>query len=85
MLKRIFALCQRKERIRIIQFPQLLMRTSTLLDEGYTFVECIEMLLPYHIKDYSKWSTIIEQAFQDGAGPTRVFEYMGMKNSTYYQ
>ena len=80
MLKGNFALGQRKERrIRITQFPQLLMRTSTLLDEGYTFVECIEMLLPYHIKDYSKWSTIIEQVFQDGAGPTKVFEYMGMK------
>ena len=79
MLKRILALCQRKERIRVVQFPQLLMRTSTLLGEGYTFAECIEMLLPYHLKDYSKWSTVMEQAFQDGAGPTKIFECMGMK------
>ena len=79
MLKRIVALCQRKERIRIVQFPQLLIRTSTLLKEGYTFAECIEMLLPYHLKNYSKWSTVIEQAFQDGAGSTKIFECLGMK------
>lgn len=79
MVKRIFALVQRKERIHVVQFPQLLIRTSTLLKEGYTFAECIEMLLPYHLKNYSKWSTVIEQAFQDGAGPTKIFECLGMK------
>lgn len=79
MLERIFAVVQRKERIQVVQFPQLLIRTSTLLKEGYTFAECIEMLLPYHLKNYSKWSTVIEQAFQDGAGPTKIFECLGMK------
>ena len=79
MLERIFAVVQRKERIQVVQFPQLLIRTSTLLKEGYTFAECIEMLIPYHLKNYSKWSTVIEQAFQDGAGPTKIFECLGMK------
>lgn len=79
MLERIFALFQRKERIQVVQFPQLLIRTSTLLKEGYTFAECIEMLIPYHLKNYSKWSTVIDQAFQDGAGPTKIFECLGMK------
>ena len=79
MLERIFTVVQRKERIQVVQFPQLLIRTSTLLKEGYTFAECIEMLIPYHLKNYSKWSTVIEQAFQDGAGPTKIFECLGMK------
>ena len=79
MLKQILALCQRKERIRVMQFPQFLMRTSILLKEGYRFAECIEMLLPYHLKDYSKWSSVIEQAFRDGAGPTKIFECLCMK------
>lgn len=79
MLERIFALVQRKERIQVVQFPQFLIRTSTLLKEGYTFAECIEMLLPYHLKNYSKWSTVIEQVFQDGAGSTKIFECLGMK------
>ena len=69
----------RQKKMRIVQFPQLLDRTSTLLEEGYTFAECIEMLIPYHIKNSSQWEGELERAFQDGEGPSAVFGLMGMK------
>lgn len=68
-----------KRKMRIIQLPQLLFRTSTLLEEGYTFAECIEMLIPYHIKNASQWENALERAFKDGAGPSVIFSLMGMK------
>ncbi|MFF5995394.1 competence type IV pilus assembly protein ComGB [Lysinibacillus sp. KU-BSD001] len=79
MLSQLFVYFRQSNRIQVIQLPQLLSRTSILLEEGYTFAECIEMLLPYHVKDYSKWKSTFEQVFQDGVGPTTIFALMGMK------
>lgn len=69
----------RQKKMRIVQLPQLLTRTSTLLEEGYTFAECIEMLVPYHVKNSFEWESELEQAFRDGAGPSAIFGLMGMK------
>lgn len=69
----------RRKKMRVIQLPQLLTRTSILLEEGYTFAECIEMLVPYHIKNSPQWESVLIGAFRDGAGPSAIFSLMGMK------
>lgn len=74
---RNFFLKERK--IKVVGLSQLMERTGTLLNEGYTFAECIEMLLPYHVKEYDSWQQIFQQAFLDGAGPTKVFQLLGVE------
>lgn len=70
---------QKNKRIKVVGLPQLMSRVSTLLNEGYTFAECIEMLLPYHVKQYVEWQHSFQQAFLEGAGPPKVFQLLGVE------
>ncbi|WP_332646732.1 competence type IV pilus assembly protein ComGB [Lysinibacillus sp. 54212] len=69
----------KNKKIKVVGLPQLMARVGTLLSEGYTFAECIEMLLPYHVKQYGKWQQSFQQAFLDGVGPTQIFQLLGVE------
>ncbi len=69
----------KKRKMRVQQLPYFLSRTSTLLKEGYTFAECVDMLLPYHVKEYSLWTSVFQQDFEEGAGATVIFQRLGVK------
>lgn len=64
--------------IKAHEFPTLLERTATLLNEGYTFAHCIEMLLPYHIKHYEPVQQQVKAILTSGGSVTQVFAYMGL-------
>ncbi|MEO4052398.1 competence type IV pilus assembly protein ComGB [Solibacillus sp. CAU 1738] len=67
-----------RRQIQVRQLPDFFLRMSTLLEEGYTFADCIAMLLPYHVKNYTYWEELIYNAFRDGAGPTKIFQLFGV-------
>lgn len=64
--------------IKTTELPILLERTATLLNEGYTFTDSIEMLLPYHIKDYFEAQQHVKAILQSGGSVTQVFMYLGL-------
>lgn len=76
---KIFDLRFRRQ-IHVKQLPDFFLRMSTLLEEGYTFANCIAMLLPYHVQNYTYWEEIINASFHNGAGPTNILELFGVKN-----
>lgn len=53
-----------KKKVR--QLPSFLGRLSTLLNEGYTFSDSIDMLLPYHVDDLDYWRTTIRGKLRNG-------------------
>lgn len=53
------------------EMPAFLKRLSTLLDEGYTLTDSINMLLPYHVEDAVEWRKKIDDHLRKGS---KVFE-----------
>lgn len=66
-----FALAS-KNKVR--QLPSFLNRISTLLMEGYTFSDSIDMLLPYHVDDPVYWRTTIEEKLRNGEGSIEILQ-----------
>lgn len=62
--------------IKPSELPTLLQRISTLLNEGYTFVHSIEMLLPYHVKYYEPVQQEISNILRGGGSATQVFQLL---------
>ena len=62
----------KKKKVR--QLPAFLNRVSTLLNEGYTFSDSIEMLLPYHVDDPKAWRKLIVEKLKNGEGTTEILE-----------
>lgn len=62
--------------IKTSELPTLLQRIATLLKEGYTFANSIEMLLPYHIKHYESIQQEITHRLQSGGSVTEVFQLL---------
>ena len=60
------SLLKKKNKVR--ELPSFLHRLSTLLNEGYTFSESVEMLLPYHVEDSEVWKALIEEKLRNGEG-----------------
>ena len=56
------------------QLPSFLNRVSTLLNEGYTFSDSIEMLLPYHVDDPKAWRKMVVEKLKNGEGTTEILE-----------
>lgn len=76
MLQQLFELkipvihtTRKKEKIK--QMPSFLKRISTLLNEGYTLTESMNMLLPHHVEDVEKWRDEIDEKLRKGS---KVFE-----------
>lgn len=70
----------KKMKLQVSQLPYFISRTSTLLKEGYTFAECIDMLLPYHVKNYEQWVPIFHQDFHNGTTATTIFKRLGVRS-----
>src|SRR5690606_3180261 len=51
-------------------------RIATLLNEGYTFAHSIEMLLPYHVKQYEPVQQEISNILRGGGSATQVFQLL---------
>lgn len=64
--------------IKPAELPTLLERMVILLNEGYTFVHSIEMLLPYHVKDYVPVQQQVSSILHSGGSVTQVFKYLGL-------
>ncbi|QCR32846.1 competence type IV pilus assembly protein ComGB [Lysinibacillus sp. SGAir0095] len=60
--------------MKVHQLPSFLNRISTLLNEGYTFSDSIDMLLPYHVDDPAAWRKIILEKLKNGEGSTEILE-----------
>ena len=76
--EKYIALIERRKLV-VKDLPNFLRRTSVLLNEGYVLSDCMTMLLPYHVKDYSYWQTILQQHFQKGASVVELFSLFGVK------
>lgn len=66
-------------KVKVSDFPAFLERISDLLKEGYTFAHCIEMLLPFHMKQYEEMEKKVENILQDGGGATQVLQLLGLE------
>lgn len=64
--------------IKPAELPTLLERMAILLNEGYTFAHSIEMLLPYHVKDYYPVQQQVNSILHSGGSVTQVFMYLGL-------
>ncbi|MCM3389934.1 competence type IV pilus assembly protein ComGB [Ureibacillus chungkukjangi] len=71
-LKNVTISLDKKNKVR--QLPSFLNRVSTLLNEGYTFSDSIEMLLPYHVDDPNAWRVMILEKLKNGEGTTEILE-----------
>lgn len=69
----------KKSLIKSSELPTLLQRISTLLNEGYTFANSIEMLLPYHIKHYEPTQQEISHILRGGGSATQVFQILRLE------
>ena len=67
-----------KPSFKISELPTFLHRMSTLLGEGYTFAHCIEMLLPYHVKNYEQFQQEISETLHEGGSTVQVFQILGL-------
>lgn len=68
----------KKSVIKSSELPTLLQRIATLLSEGYTFAHSIEMLLPYHVKNYQPIQAEVSRILHEGGNTTQVFQLLGL-------
>lgn len=66
-------ICKNKP-MKLRQLPSFLNRISTLLNEGYTFSDSIEMLLPHHVDNPEAWQRKILEKLKNGEGATEILE-----------
>lgn len=64
---------------KVNQLPEFISRISVLLSEGYKLLDCISMLLPYHLKSYQRCQQQIEEILSTGGGTTEIFRLLGLK------
>lgn len=65
---------------KVRELSSFLNRVSTLLNEGYTFIDSINMLLPYHVEDPEYWRRIIEEKLRNGEGPIDILQCFSIPN-----
>ncbi|CAM3122804.1 competence type IV pilus assembly protein ComGB [Filibacter tadaridae] len=61
--------------------PAFLERLSVLLMEGYTFNDGLNLLLPYHCKEYTDVLTLIDNDFKEGQDVTHILKRLGFTTS----
>ncbi|MFC7684724.1 competence type IV pilus assembly protein ComGB [Ureibacillus sp. GCM10028918] len=59
---------------KVRELPSFLNRISTLLNEGYTFPDSIDMLLPYHVDNPAEWRNMIEGKLKNGEDLTEILQ-----------
>lgn len=68
----------RKYKTKLTELPTFLTRLGTLLGEGYTLAHCIEMLLPYHLKNYISLQQSVSALLNNGGSTAQIFELLGV-------
>ncbi|MDN4493313.1 competence type IV pilus assembly protein ComGB [Ureibacillus aquaedulcis] len=63
-----------RKKDKVHQLPSFLNRISTLLNEGYTFPDSIDMLLPYHVDNPAEWRSKIQEKFRNGEGLIEILQ-----------
>nr|WP_106779864.1 competence type IV pilus assembly protein ComGB [Lysinibacillus timonensis] len=76
-LKQLFK-TNKKEKFKHI--PPFLNRMSTLLYEGYTFSDSMNMLLPYHVENISYWREKINKNLRNGESIVEIFKIISIPN-----
>ncbi len=74
---------QKKDKLK--NRPQFLSRLSVLLNEGYTFNEGLNLLLPHHMKDYESVLKEIETDFREGRNVTHILSRLDFLRVYYCQ
>lgn len=65
-------------KMRIRDVPEMLQRISTLLTEGYTLHESIEIMLPFHTKYDDYWRAQLEDRVKQGDAAVGLFQLLGL-------
>lgn len=68
----------RKSNGRVKQIPSLFNRMSSLLDEGYTFSDSINMLLPYHVENVENWRGKIQEKLRRGDDVVEILQSLAV-------
>lgn len=63
-----------KKKEKVKQMPSFINRISTLLDEGYTLPDSIQMLLHYHVEDNDYWYHLIQDKLRNGENVIEIFK-----------
>lgn len=63
---------------QLTQPSQFLARLSTLLEEGYTFDESVNILSPFHVKDEHSLREKLKQSFLTGGSPEEILQLIGI-------
>lgn len=77
-LKKMQLQWRERKQLNVTQLPDLLKRMSKLLEEGYAFPHCIEMLVPYHVKNYQSMEEYVQAVLKGGGGPVQIMEIFGL-------
>lgn len=75
--ERILPFWTSKEK-KIRELSSFINRLSTLISEGYTFSDSVNMLLPYHVEDDEKFKTIVEDMLRKGEGVVEILERLSV-------
>lgn len=70
----------RRNNGKVKQIPSLFNRMSTLLDEGYTFSDSMNMLLPYHVDKVDFWRGKIQEKLRNGADVVDILQSLTVPN-----
>ncbi|WP_410798991.1 competence type IV pilus assembly protein ComGB [Lysinibacillus telephonicus] len=70
----------RKGNGKVKQIPSLFNRMSSLLEEGYTFSDSINMLLPYHVEKVEFWRGKIQENLREGANVVDILQSLAVPN-----
>lgn len=65
---------QENQKDKIKNISSFLHRISTLLNEGYTLTDSINMLLPYHVEDVEEWREKIDETLRKGSKVDELFQ-----------
>lgn len=71
-----------KQEDKLQNGPFFLKRLAELLDEGYTFYDSMQLLLPHHVKNYAKALKIIEEDLSAGHGVTHILQRIGFSSGS---
>ncbi|AOV07846.1 competence type IV pilus assembly protein ComGB [Sporosarcina ureilytica] len=71
----------KQKAIQISERPVFLARIAELLNEGYTFSDAINLILPHHTLDYENVIRQIEEAFRRGLGVSAILGKFGFSDT----
>lgn len=77
-LKKVNLLFWKTRKKIIRELPSFLNRLSTLISEGYTFSDSVNMLLPYHVDNIETVKATVEEMLYKGEGIVEILERLSV-------